>query len=136
MSSPGSLAVRLALLAVALAAIVAIASWQRTEDDCNEAGATVVRGVGGAATPAQVADARSTLLDGCHASEPLMAAGGVLQRDGQERQAEPLVRRVLRDEPDNFGAWATLSLVLAESDPAGAERARERALELNPLAGR
>ncbi len=46
------------------------------------------------------------------------------------------MRRVLRDEPDNFGAWATLSLVLAESDPAGARRARERALELNPLAGR
>ena len=87
MSSPGSLAVRLALLAVAIAAIVAIVSWQRTEDDCNEAGATVVRGVGGAATPAQVADARSTLLDGCHASAPLLAAAGALQGAGRADEA-------------------------------------------------
>ncbi|HZN87709.1 MAG TPA: hypothetical protein VFB44_01920 [Thermoleophilaceae bacterium] len=137
MSSPGRLAVRLALLAVALAAVVAIVSWQRTEDDCNEAAATIGRalgGIGGGA--AELSEARSTLLGGCHASAPVLSAAGALQGAGRAGEAEPLLRRVLRDEPDNFGAWATLSLLLADSDPAGARRARGRALELNPLAGR
>ncbi len=136
MSSPGRLAVRLALLAVALAAIVAIVSWQRTEDDCNEAAATVGRALAGTGGAAELREARSTLLGGCHASAPILSAAGALQGAGRAGEAEPLLRRVLRDEPDNFGAWATLSLVLADSDPAGARRARGRALELNPLAGR
>ena len=136
MSSPGRLAVRLALLAIALAAIVAIVSWQRTEDDCNEAAATVGRALGGTGGAAELREARSTLLGGCHASAPILSAAGALQGAGRAGEAEPLLRHVLRDEPDNFGAWATLSLVLADSDPAGARRARGRALELNPLAGR
>ena len=136
MSSPGRLAVRLALLAIALAAIVAIVSWQRTEDDCNEAAATVGRALGGTGGAAELREARSTLLGGCHASAPILSAAGALQGAGRAGEAEPLLRHVLRDEPDNFGAWATLSLVLADSDRAGARRARGRALELNPLAGR
>ncbi|MET0205745.1 MAG: hypothetical protein ABWY97_07605 [Thermoleophilaceae bacterium] len=136
MTSPGRLAVRLSLLAAAVAVIVAVVSWQGTEDDCNEAAATIGRDTAGNRDRSQLQRAEGTLLGGCHASAPLLSAAGVLQASGRDSEAELLLRRVLRDEPESYGAWAQLSLVLAESDPAAARRARERALELNPLARR
>jgi hypothetical protein len=130
------LALRALLAAGALAVAIMMAAWQRGEDDCNEAGATVVRSIAGEVPERSARAARATLLGGCHDTSPMLVAAGVLERAGREREALPLVRQALRDEPDNYRVWAIRSLVLAESDPRAAHRARERALDLNPLAGR
>jgi tetratricopeptide (TPR) repeat protein len=63
----------------------------------------------------------------------LTAAGNRLSFE-QAGSAERLVRRALDREPRNFGAWAALAIVLQRrGDRAAAERALDRAQELNPL---
>lgn len=42
-----------------------------------------------------------------------------------------LLRRVLRDEPDNQSGWFFLSQLLKDSDPAGASEAKARAERLD-----
>jgi Flp pilus assembly protein TadD len=134
MASGGSVAVRIALVAVALAAAIAVATWQRQEDRCREAGATVVRAIGGSETDASLAGATDTLTGDCHDSRPLLVAAGQLAQADRGPEALPLARLAVRREPDNFATWAILSG--AESDPAAARRARRQALELNPRAAR
>jgi predicted Zn-dependent protease len=57
-----------------------------------------------------------------------------LARLGRVEQAAAELRALVRAEPENVTAWATLALVLARSDPAGARAAdaRRRALAPNP----
>jgi hypothetical protein len=126
---------RIALLCAALAVAATLVLWQRTEDDCAEAGATVVREITGSVDRSVLPGALRTLTADCHESRPVLAAAGALNQAGRQAEAEPLVRHALREEPDNFAAWAILSVALADSDPGAASRARARALELNPLAG-
>jgi hypothetical protein len=135
MRTPGLLVARLVLLCAALLVVVALVSWQQTEDGCAEAGATVVREIAGAVDRSVLPAALAKLTGDCRESSPLLAAAGALRNAGREPEAEPLARHVVREEPDNFAAWAILSLALAKNDPAASERARARALELNPLAG-
>jgi tetratricopeptide (TPR) repeat protein len=135
MASPGSLAARAVLVAVALAAALSVVSWQSTEDDCREAGATVVREITGTESAANLPGAFDTLRGDCHDVRPLLVAAGQLARAERRDEALPLARRAVRREPDDFAAWAVLSEALAEADPAAARRARRRALALNPRAG-
>lgn len=56
----------------------------------------------------------------------------LLIRAGRRDEATTVLRPLVREEPRNVTAWALLSLALVRSDPAGAERARDRARELAP----
>jgi hypothetical protein len=135
MRSYGGLVARVALLCAALAVVAILVSWQRSEDDCTEAGATVVREITGSVDRSVLPAALATLTGDCQESRAVLAVAGALNQAGRQSEAEPLARHVARDEPDNFAAWAILSAALADSDPAAARRARARALELNRLAG-
>jgi predicted Zn-dependent protease len=56
----------------------------------------------------------------------------LLIRAGQRDRAAAVLAPLVRDEPRNVTAWATLSVALAQRDPAAANRARARARELAP----
>jgi predicted Zn-dependent protease len=51
---------------------------------------------------------------------------------GNRPAAESLVKRVLRDEPDNIDAWFLLQIAAFPRDPATVQLARKRQRELDP----
>ena len=124
---------RVAILAVTVTVVVLVVGAYRSEERCSEAGADVVRSVTGTAGGG-IEPALATLA-GCTETRASVLAASELARSGREEEALPLARATVRAEPDNPGAWLALFLALRRSDPAGAQRARERVLELNPRAG-
>ena len=61
----------------------------------------------------------------------LQLIAGTRWSAGDQAGAIALMRRVLRDEPDNQSGWFLLSQWLKESDPAGAAAAKARAASLD-----
>jgi tetratricopeptide (TPR) repeat protein len=135
MRSLGLVAARGALVAVAVAVALSVVSWQRTEDDCREAGATVVREITGTESASKLPGAFDALTGDCHDVRPLLVAAGQLARADRRDEALPLARLAVRREPDDFAAWAVLSEALADADAAAARRALRRARALNPRLG-
>jgi len=136
MPSAVRIALRLVLAAGAVAACAAIVTAARSEDRCAEAGAAVLRDVNGSGRPGALAPALATLGEGCTETRPLVLGATELARGGREAEAAPMARLAVRTEPENPGAWLALFLALRQSDPRGAEMARARVVELNPLAAR
>jgi Flp pilus assembly protein TadD len=117
-------------------AAVLLLSWQRDEDSCGEASEVLVAAQGPEDPPPRVEldDAVAQIRRTCE-PEGLRRAAALLVAGGDER-AVSLARMATNSEPRNFRAWVTLSTALEAGDPAAAERARRRAVELNPrLAG-
>jgi hypothetical protein len=54
----------------------------------------------------------------------------------QPARAVAILERVLRDEPDNLGAWAQLLAVTDRRDPVTARRARAALRRLDPVDAR
>jgi len=63
---------------------------------------------------------------------PVVTEAGLLANIGDQRRSVELLDDLVRREPDNPEGWATLARVLQTSDPARAEAAGRRALELSP----
>jgi predicted Zn-dependent protease len=132
------LAVRVVLVLVALVAVAWLAVGLRSARLAQE-------GRGGAQaklerlSPAQVAH-RQDLLRRSLAhnadADPLVRQAALLAFMGRPAAGVPLLRQVVEREPENYDAWAQLAAATARSDPALSRRARARALELNPRAGR
>lgn len=135
---PGAVraALRLLLAVGAVAVCLAIVGAARSEDRCSEAGAAVLRDVTGSGPRGALQPALDTLRDDCTETRPLVLAATVLARAERDEEAAPLARLAVRAEPENPGAWIALFSALQRTDPQGAARARERAVELNPMAAR
>jgi hypothetical protein len=58
-------------------------------------------------------------------------AGNYLAR-GERDRAVALLRSIVRAEPENVTAWTTLSIALADTEPAAARAADARRRELAP----
>ena len=85
----------------------------------------------------RVADAQRSLESAAGRNpdhRPALARGLLLIRAGREREAVTVLEELTRTEPESVEAWAQLAVALQEVDPARARIARERVLELNPLA--
>jgi predicted Zn-dependent protease len=123
--------VRIALAAVAAAAIFALFTWLHQVRVFNDARAAAVP----ARTPAQVDAAVAKLRDAArHTPDTLPETGEafVLIRAGRKEEGERIVRSVLRREPSNVTAWGLLALALDGRDPAGAAAARAQVVRLSP----
>jgi len=135
MPSTGQVALRLALAGAAVAVCLLVLGARRSEEHCSQAGADVVRDVTGTGEAGSLEPALATLRSGCTDSRPLVLAAAELARAGRQAEATPLAQQAVREEAENPGAWLALFAALKRSDPPGAARARDRVLELNPLAG-
>jgi predicted Zn-dependent protease len=115
-------ALRLAIAAVAVAAIAFGVVHLGTTRACEAARADPLRSV-------------DALLDDCKGALPLATGSVALLRAGRTADAGRLADAAARRQPDDYVSWLALASVrTARGDEAGAARARERARELNPLA--
>jgi hypothetical protein len=122
--------VRLALLAVCVAAIAVLAGRLGDQDRCQDARrALFTAAVGGTAPPA--APVRALRAD-CHDVDELSAGAVSALLSGDRRDALAIARQATRRGPDVFSAWAALEAVERRADPAASRRAEARARALNP----
>ena len=113
------MAVRLAIVVVAAAAIVLLASRLRDHDRCDSAAAAVATHV-------------RALTSSCRDPDVIAGASAQLLAAGQRDAGLRLARESVRREPESFIGWVALGLALRDSDPAGSGRALARAKALNP----
>jgi hypothetical protein len=128
-----SLAVRAALVALALLAGAWLAVGLRAVNLENDAKAVVDKARAGTATPAEVERARDDLHKADFLSpskDPIIREGELMASLGREGEGAILGYSVTLKEPDNLRAWF---LVWAtEPDAARKAAAKKRLLELNP----
>jgi len=123
-------AVRLALLALCVAAVALLAGRLGDQDGCQDARrALFAAGVAGTAPPA--ARVRALRAD-CHDVDDLSAGAVSVLLAGDRRDAVALAREATRRGPDVFSAWVALEAAQRRADPAAAKRAEARARALNP----
>ena len=114
-----SVVVRIAIVAVAVAAIVLLASRLRDHDRCDSAIAAVATHVG-------------ALTSSCRDPDLIAGASAQLITAGRRDTGLRLARESVRREPESFIGWVALGLALRDRDPAGSRRALARAKALNP----
>jgi hypothetical protein len=112
-------AVRVAIVLVAVAAIVLLGSRLRDHDRCDSARAAVGQRTG-------------ELITSCRDPDVIASASAVLLAGGQPDQAVRLARESVRREPESFVGWVAMGLTLRDRDPAGSRAALARAKALNP----
>ncbi len=113
---------RIALAALAVAAIAFGVVHLGGARACESAQADPVRSVG-------------ALLAHCEGALPLATGSVALLRAGRTADAARLADAAVRRQPEDYVAWLALAGVRATAgDEAGADRARDRARALNPLA--
>jgi predicted Zn-dependent protease len=112
-------AVRVAIVIVAVAAIVLLGSRLRDHDRCDSARAAVGERAG-------------ELTASCRDPDVIASASAVLLAAGQPDRAVRLARESVRREPESFVGWVALGLTLRDRDPAGSRAALARAKALNP----
>jgi Flp pilus assembly protein TadD len=110
---------RVAIVAVAVAAIVFLGLRLREHDRCQSAQA---------ASPLRVA----ALSKDCRDPDVLAGASVVLLNAGRRADAVRMAREAVRREPDSFAGWVAVAFVTRDRDPAQARRALARAKALNP----
>jgi hypothetical protein len=111
--------VRIAIVAVAAAAIVLLGSRLRDHDRCDSARAAVATHV-------------AQLSSSCRDPDVIAGASAALLTAGKGDDGLRLARESVRREPDSFIGWVALGFALRERDPAGSRRALARAKALNP----
>jgi hypothetical protein len=112
-------AVRLVVVALAVAAVAVLATRLRDHDRCEAARAAVV---------ARVATLRSSSRD----PDVVAGAAAALLVAGRRDRGLALARESVRREPRSFIGWVAVGLALRGRDPAGSRRAVARAKALNP----
>jgi predicted Zn-dependent protease len=112
---------RIALAVLAVAAIVFGVVHLDAARACEAAQDDAVRSV-------------DELLAECRGALPLATGSVELLRAGRPDDARRLADAAARRQPDDYVAWLAVAGVRAAAgDRAGAQRARDRARELNPL---
>jgi hypothetical protein len=127
-----------ARIAVALVAIVVLAWLGVMERDRRlfERGAATA---GNLRTAADVSRADADLRGARFLNPDLLpdvTRALVYRYDGRHREAIALVEDVVREEPENRGAWGGLLTLAQGRDPAAAERARAALRRLDPINAR
>jgi hypothetical protein len=107
--------VRIAIVALAAAAIVFLGARLREHDRCQSAQTS---------SPLRVSELRAN----CRDPDVLAGASVVLMNSGARQDAIRLAREAVRREPDSFSGWVAVAL----TDPARARGAIARAKALNP----
>jgi hypothetical protein len=110
---------RIAIVAVAVAAIVLLGSRLRDHDRCDSAQAAVATHV-------------AVLTASCRDPDVIAGASAALLNAGRRADGLRLARESVRREPDSFIGWVALGLALRDRDAAGSRRALARAKALNP----
>jgi hypothetical protein len=110
---------RVAIVALAVAAIVLLGSRLRDHDRCQSAQT---------AAPPRVGE----LTASCRDPDILAGASAALLASGARQQGLSLARESVRREPESFIGWVAVGLALRDRDPAGSRRALARAKALNP----
>jgi Flp pilus assembly protein TadD len=110
---------RIAILAVAIAAIVFLGARLRQHDHCQSAQT---------ANPLQVA----ALTKDCRDPDVLAGASVVLLNAGKRADAVRMAQEAVRREHDSFAGWVAVAFVTRDRDPAQARSAIARAKALNP----
>jgi Flp pilus assembly protein TadD len=121
--------VRVVLVVLAAVLVVALSLRLGDHDVCGDARRAVFGATTGQTPAAEVARHVRTVEERCRGSEALVATAGALRTAGDDAAAARLAREAARREPESFSAWRALAAV---GDREEAERARRRALELNP----
>jgi len=126
-------ALRLAIAAVCVAAIVLLAVRLGDQNSCQDARRGVFAAAAGVPTGARTlaADARTLRAD-CHDVDDLSAGAAGLYVARRDADAVALARAATRRGPDVFSAWVALEATQRRADPAAARRAEARARALNP----
>jgi hypothetical protein len=112
-------AARIAIVALAVAAVVVLGTRLRDHDRCESARAAI---------PPRAA----TLNDACRDPDVVAGASAALLTAGQRDRGLALARASVRREPRSFIGWVAVGLALRDRDPAGARRALAWAKALNP----
>jgi len=112
-------AVRLAIVLVAVAAIVLLGSRLRDHDRCDSAQVDVGRRT-------------QELTASCRDPDVIASASAVLLAAGRRDQAVRLARESVRREPESFVGWVAMGVTLRDRDPAASRAALARAKALNP----
>ena len=113
------MAVRLAIVAVAAAAIVLLGLRLRDHNRCETARVAVAQHL-------------AQLTSSCRDPDVIAGASVVLRAGGKADHGLRLARESVRREPESFVGWVALGLALRDRDPDGARRALARAKALNP----
>jgi hypothetical protein len=110
---------RIAIVALAAAAIVLLGTRLREHDRCQSAQT---------AKPLPFGE----LTANCRDPDVLAGASVVLLNAGRRSDAVRMARAAVRREPDSFAGWVAVAFVTRDRDPAQARRAAARAKALNP----
>ena len=113
------MAARIAIVALAIAAVAVLGTRLRDHDRCESARAAI---------PPRAA----TVTQSCRDPDVVAGASAALVTAGQRDRGLALARESVRREPRSFIARVALGLALRDRDPAGARRALARAKALNP----
>jgi len=125
--------VRIALVAVSVAAVVFGVLRLHRSDECESARTAINTALFHHREPAGgLARQQRRLLDNCRDGSVLAFVSTVETTAGRRRFATALARKVTRDEPRNRVGWVALAQALQRSDPRGAAAAAARAKKLDP----
>jgi hypothetical protein len=126
---------RVCVVAVALAVLAWLAVLERDTRLLASGVAALEPGAGADALARGESDLRAArLLNPDTAPDYYRAL--VLRARGDADGAQAAIEDVLRREPDNLRAWATLALLANERDEAAVRRAHAARLRLDPLNAR
>jgi Flp pilus assembly protein TadD len=124
---------RVALIAVCVAAVVFGAVRLHRNDSCQSARSAIVTALFHHREPdGGLAEQQQRLTGECRDGTLLALVSTVETTAGRHTFALALARRVTRDEPRNRVGWIALSQALARTDPRGSAAAAARARTLDP----
>jgi Flp pilus assembly protein TadD len=124
---------RILLVAVAAVLVGLLARSLHHVDTCDSARRTVFSVAAGGAPASEQAPAVAKIEGNCRGATALISVAAVLYRQGRDADAQQLAQRAVDLEPDNATAWNALAATAAKRDPATAQRAARRQVELSPL---
>lgn len=131
---PARWAVRLVVVAGAIAAVGLLASSLSAHDRCVDAGHAIFATRGGPGAAARERAALARIQGSCRGTSALVSAAGALAYQGRDREALALALRAARREPANAQAWAgVLALARRDQAPTLARAAERRLAHLDPL---
>ena len=125
--------VRVALVAVCVAAVAFGVTRLHKDDTCESARTAIVTALFHHQEPAGgLAHQQRKLVDNCRDRSVMAFVSTVETTARRYGPAIALARRVTREEPSNRIGWIALAQALKTSDPAGSRAAVARAKALNP----
>jgi Tfp pilus assembly protein PilF len=128
------MAVRILLLACAVALIAFGASRGRAHQACQDARVDALQVTLRRAPVSDAAGIATRIADHCRDVEELVNGAAAFARVGATAPAAKLAARAVAQEPDRRNAWLALAAVRQrEGDGSGADRARARARALDPV---